>query len=185
MSRNKYAGDYRLDRVLDEKGRVRSQTEYIGKHYRFAAPAGEAAAAAKRLIAAALIGWLLMLAILIPPTAVMHLPYFSVPTAFCVLPLFLISETAIRALRAKEPFEHRLADALTSGLKTKTVVFLVLSSLAFAGYLAALILRPTPFGPTDVLCGVCSALLIPCAVFTLVIGKRLAAVALEDGREEP
>ena len=39
MAGKKYAKDYRLTDSLDERGRIRTETEYIGAYYRFAGAA--------------------------------------------------------------------------------------------------------------------------------------------------
>lgn len=175
MAIDRYSGDYRILESVDEKGRIRSSTEYIGKDYVFTAGKKRAASAAKALAilcAACLAGFLLAL---IPESSAMRTLYAALPCAFTALPLWFMSTAAWTALRAREPFVHRDADLLNLRLPAACVFAVVLSAAALLGGALGLLLgKKTPMsGDWCFLTG--NLICLVCAVLSRRRGKELEA----------
>ena len=133
MARNRYVKDYRLIEYMDERGRVKSDYEYIGAAYRFLAD-GERVTAAKRRAALALIlGWCCFFAALIPVSAAMHTFYISFPFIFSAIPLGTLADIAFSTFRRKEPLEHRHADKLSARLPAAALGAVILAGASLLG----------------------------------------------------
>ena len=61
MAKKKYAKDYRLSESLNERGRIRTEAEYIGAYYRYSAGYAEARAQISRILLITAIGCVLFL----------------------------------------------------------------------------------------------------------------------------
>ena len=179
MSRNKYIKDYSLTNTVDESGRIRTGAHYIGDYYVFASPAEKVAVRSRVLAAFCAAGWLFWLLALLPSTAVMHLPYFSVPYALCAVPLWLVSDIAVRALRARPPYDHKAADKLSSGLRFRSVVASVVPAAAVIGYAVAAFLQGSGFGIADYFALVSACAVYACGICSLVLRGSFGSVRLE------
>ena len=114
MARKKYIRDYRLIETVDERGRIRSDYEYIGKHYVYVL-GPEAARREKRLaLALCLAGWLAYIAALLPRSETMRTVYTALPLLFSAIPLGVLTDTLFSAAPAKEPLLHQQADMLAN-----------------------------------------------------------------------
>ena len=175
MARNKYVKDYRLLETFDEKGRVHTDTEYIGDAYRFHAPS-EAVKKAKLLSGAAcILGWAFFLGGMMPASTGMHTPYVSLPYAFLAVPLFLLGELIITTFRVKDPMEHRFADKLNNRFPPVCLAMAVLSAAALIGE-AANLLRGFTLMPGDTLFVVCAVGIFLCGCLAFSRRNDLSAV---------
>lgn len=137
MSFNKYVGDYKLNEEFDEKGRIRHETVYIGRPYRFAADAETVLAGRKRLLlccAAEAAAWI---AAMVPNSDMMHCFYVSLPFAFCAVPLFLLFMATLQIPSGKEmlrkPMERRQAERFSNRIPQSGMFLLILSAGALLG----------------------------------------------------
>ncbi len=137
MSFNRYVGDYKLNEEFDEKGRVRHETVYIGRPYRFAADEQTVLAGRRKLLlccAAEAAAWI---AAMIPNSDMMHCFYVSLPFAFCAVPLFLLILAAMQIPSGREglmkPMERRHAERFANRIPQSGMFLLILSAGAAAG----------------------------------------------------
>lgn len=137
MSLNKYVGDYKLNEEFDEKGRIRHETVYIGRPYRFAADADKVLKGRKKLLLACMAEAAAYIAAMVPYSDMMHCFYVSLPFAFCAVPLFLLITAALqlpsdRAALLK-PMERRQAERFSHRIPQSGMFLLILSAGAAAG----------------------------------------------------
>ncbi len=139
MAVDRYSRDYRLVETVDEKGRIHTDTEYIGAHYRFARGLPEVRTAARKMAACCLLGWLGFLAALYLPSIAMKRLYAALPCAFSALPLWFLSSAVWTGLRAGEKLSRREAERVNSRLPAAALFLMLLPAAACLGALAALL----------------------------------------------
>jgi len=175
MAVNRYAKDYRLVESVDEKGRLRASAEYIGADYYFTSGSAAARTAARRCAIFCALSWTGQLAAFLPQSLAMRRLWSSLPAAFSVLPLWLLSAAVITALRAKEPLQRREAETLSSRVPAAAVFTALLSGAAFFAALFSLLYSGSGMLPGD-LCFLGGELVIAvCAL--LCFRKRNALTA--------
>ena len=172
MARNRYIKDYRIVETVNERGRIRSNYEYIGAAYVFAADAKTLYRARRFALAACLIGWLAFLGALLPNSTAMRTFYVSLPFAFAALPLWLLTEDAVFAFRAKEPLEHRHADRLANRYPAAAVFTAALPAVSLIGELVTL-LRGLDLRAGDIAFTLFAALLLGCGAVSYRGRKNL------------
>lgn len=173
MSRNRYVRDYRLVETVDERGRIKSDYEYIGAPYRFA---GEKAAVArvKRLaLALCPVLWLLYLGAMLPQSFAMRTIWVSLPFVFTAPALGVMTDIICSVCLAKEPMEHRFADKLNNRLPPAALAGAFLSGAALLGQLVRLLLGGDRRGGDWVFL-VCAALLCGGCLAAFGLRKPLA-----------
>ena len=79
MAQNRYVKDYRLVETVDERGRIRTDYEYIGDAYYYAQGPERAASARKRALLLCGLGWLFCVGGMLPNSRGMHALYVSLP----------------------------------------------------------------------------------------------------------
>ena len=149
MAVDKYSRDYRLIDSVDDRGRIRTETEYIGQSYRFAEGEGAARSAAKRMALLCMLAWLSYLAALLFPSTAMKTLYAALPCAFTALPLWLLSSAVLTALRLRVPFVHRDADRLNFRLPAAAVFSALFPAFALIGKLLSLLFAHPAMLPGD------------------------------------
>ena len=172
MARNKYVKDYRLIENIDERGRVRTETEYIGDHYFFVH--GSAAREKKIALILCVVGWIAFVLALTPSSAGMRKMYVSLPFAFAALPLGMLTEAAIAALRAKEPMEHYQADKLQNSYPPRALATAILPGAALIGEIVLFFLDREGMLPGDAVFFICGTVLVCCGVVCFARRKGLA-----------
>lgn len=163
MARNKYTGDYRLIEHFDEKGRVKVSYEYIGEPYRFIQPKEKVEREKKLCLAAMAAGWVLFVAALLPHSLAMKRLWIALPYAFCAVPLALLTEQSISIYRAQEPLERRISDQLENHYPARLAVLMLFSGVA-AVLSAGNLLLGSGAETGDAVFLVCSSLLYAGAV---------------------
>ncbi len=179
MSRNRYVGDYRIVESIDERGRVRSDYEYIGAPWVYAADGQTVKAARRRVAACCAVGWLAWVAALLPVSAAMRALVIALAFAFAALPLALASGIAVSLFREKPPFEHRHADRLENRAPACTFFVALLGGVALIGE-AVNALRGAELLPGDGVFAICAAVLVACAVVCHRQWKRLRCREAEE-----
>ncbi|MBO4452688.1 MAG: hypothetical protein J5793_02015 [Clostridia bacterium] len=183
MSRNKYVKDYRLAHYVDEHGKIRTETYYVGGNYNFTVPDAQVRSSAIRLAVICAVCWLSWIAVLVPQTAVvMHRYYFSVQFVACAVPLWLMSEVAFIALRSKSPVRHREADKLSKGMFLRALFAVIFSSASVVGLIVALALNASEFNPADYFAAGFTVLLCAASVYAFTLRK---AFPTEQEKKEP
>ena len=178
MSRNRYVGDYRIVESIDERGRVKSDYEYIGAPYVYAFDARTVEAARLRVALGCLTGWAAWIAALLPVSAAMRALVIALPFAFAAIPLALTAGIAASLFREKAPFEHRHADRLENRAPACTFFMALLSAIALAGE-GVNALRGAEMLPGDGIFAACAALIVACAIFCHRQWKRLKCIKAE------
>ncbi len=176
MSRNRYVGDYRLVERINQRGRVQTDYEYIGAAYVYAEGTSAATAALKRALAACAVGWLAFVGALIGPSAASKTLWVILPFAFAALPLGLMTAPVARALRAKEPLEHRHADQLENRCPASSFFTVALPGIALVGE-GVNLFRGVPMAAGDLAFAVCAALLIGVGLHNHRLWKHVKCVA--------
>lgn len=175
MSRNRYVGDYRIVESIDARGRVKSDSEYIGAPWVYAEDARTVKSARARVAACCAVGWLAWVSALMPLSAAMRALYVALPFAFAALPLALATGTALSLLRQSPPFERRYADRLENRAPACTFFVALLSGIALAGE-GVNALRGARLLAGDGVFAGCAALLAACAVLCHRQWRRLRCV---------
>ena len=139
MAVDKYSKDYRLVDSVDDRGRIRTETEYVGERYDFTAGETAARAAARKMAVFCLLAWLSFFAALFLPSAAMKTLYAALPCAFTALPLWHLSAAVWTALRVKLPFVHKDADRLNLRLPAAAAFAVILPGFAILGELVSLL----------------------------------------------
>ena len=172
MARNKYVRDYRLVENIDERGRVRTETEYIGDSYFFVRPT-DAAREKKIALALCAAGWIAFVLALTPNSAAMRTVYVALPFAFTALPLGMLTELAISTALAREPLEHYQADKLENSYPPRAMATALLPGIALIGQAVRWILGPGGMGWGDVVFTVCAAVVVCCGALAFTRRKGL------------
>ena len=170
MSRNKYVKDYRLYQYFDEKGKVHSRTEYAGAHFEYVREPSQMKRDFRLLLLCCAAGWLLFIASLIPVTAALHRVCFSLPFAFCAVPLWFVSTALFTFYRAEPPLTRRESDIVFRRLKPVSIVYMVLAFGSLAAFVIAYIVDKSDFSAVDVIPLASSAVLS--ASSALVFAKK-------------
>ena len=173
MARKKYIRDYRLIETVDERGRIRSDYEYIGKRYAYVLGA-EAARREKRLaLALCLVGWLAYFAALLPPSETMRTVYAALPLLLAAIPLGVMTDTLFSAAPAKEPLLHRQADMLENRYPPAALWTAILPGASLLGTALRLMLGGT-WVPGDLAPLLASAVLVGAGVLLFSRRRRFA-----------
>ena len=149
MARNKYVKDYRLVESVDERGRIRVESEYIGRYYVFRADAPTISAEKKRLGALCAVSWLTYIGAMIPISAAMRTYYISLPFVLAALPLGMLSASVAALPTDGSPMVHSTADKIANSLPPRALFAALLSALAFAAQLVRLAFTRKGLWPGD------------------------------------
>ncbi len=149
MARNKYIKDYRLLETVDERGRIRVESQYIGRYYVFAAGAEAVRREKRRLLGLCALGWAAFLAALLPVSTAMHTAYISIPFAFAALPLGMLTASLLELPTDGAPMEHRLADRTENSLPPRALFTAALPAAALVGQLLRWAITRQGFWPGD------------------------------------
>lgn len=172
MAKGRYIKDYRIVESLNERGRIRLDTEYIGAPYAFVCGLEKARKSHLLCLGLCLLGWLAFLGALVPNTAGMRRLYISLPFAFSALPLGMLSSLLLSPLRLAEPLEHRVADRYENRFPVRSLVIAVLPGVSLLGE-GVLWLTGGDMLPGDGSFSLCAALLAACGLGCFGQRKRL------------
>lgn len=164
MARNRYVRYYRLVETVDERGRFRTRTEYIGEYYAFALPLPEARRTARGGLLAAMAGWVFYVAALLLPSVGSRTAYVSLPVILTAVPLWLSCGILWEALRKQPPLDARMADRLNTRYPARALPVMILPLISVIGE-AILLLKGDPLMPGDAVFTVCAAALAGCGMF--------------------
>ena len=178
MSRNRYVGDYRIVESIDGRGRVKSDYEYIGAPWVYAADGQTVKTARMHVAACCAFGWLAWVIALLPLSAAMRVLVVALSFVFAALPLALATGIAVSLFGEKPPFEHRHADRLENRAPACTFFVALLGGVALAGE-AVNALRGAELLPGDGVFAACAAVLVACAIFCHRQWQRLQCIKAE------
>ena len=130
MSRNRYIGDYHLADCLDDRGRIRTEVEYIGGLYSFSKDAGTVRKTKYQILILCAVGWLAYIGAMIPVSTATKTIYTALPFVFIAVPLGLLTGTALLIFPIKERFEHRFADRIENRYPSSCMFIVFLSAVS-------------------------------------------------------
>lgn len=156
MTVNKYVGDYRLVEDVDERGRIKTTTEYIGDDYFYLADAADVRRARIAVCVAVAVAWAAWVAALVPASSCMRHMQVSLPFAFGAVPLFMLSGVAFQIARRREPLERRHVDRIANRYPASCAIFGLLVALAFVAAIVSDAVGGT-FIPADAAFMACAA----------------------------
>ncbi len=169
----KYIKDYRLTERMDGSGRIRTNYEYIGAYYRYAAGAEAVRREKRRLIAACVIGWAAFAGGLLPTSEASRAVYAVLPYLFAALPLGLLTGAVLTAMPKSEPLRHQQADILTVRYPPAALWTAILAGAAILGALVRLLVSDRADGG-DIAFFLCAAILVGVGLFAYSRRGRLA-----------
>lgn len=165
MARNKYSKDYRLLEEFNEKGKVKTDYEYIGKPYGFEEDLSLVEPARKKALALILFTGAAVIAGMVPPSGMMKHLWIAFPYALSVLPVFMLGDLLIAVQTLKEPFERRHADKVNNRYPALSLAIMYLMAIAVIGSVIVLIREKSPSSGDIVFCF--------CAAAALLLSGRL------------
>ena len=130
MARKKYIRDYRLVETIDERGRIRSDYEYIGSDYAYILGADAVRREKRTLLVLIAVGWLAFAGALLPNAAGMRAAYVALPFLFAAVPLGVMTDTLLSAAPKNEPLRHQQADMLEKRYPPSALWTAILSGAA-------------------------------------------------------
>lgn len=133
MARKRYIRDYRIVETVDERGRIRSDYEYIGKHYVYLLDAETVRREKRRALLCVFAGWAAFIAALVPNAAPMRAVYAALPFLCAAIPLGLLTDILLTAVPADGPLNHRQADMLENRYPAAALWSAILPAAAIAG----------------------------------------------------
>lgn len=169
----KYARDYRLSDTVDERGRIRTETEYVGGAYGYADR--DAPKTLKKLTLLSAIAWGLTLLPLFPPSTAGLSIWVMLPWIFLLIPLWRLSSGLWSLRGAGETLQHRHADLANERPEACGAGFAILAGLSLIGEIVALLLPGAKVHPGDLLFLICAGALVACGILCRRLGKGLRA----------
>jgi multisubunit Na+/H+ antiporter MnhG subunit len=121
--------DYRVEEYIDDRGRVRTRSVYVGGDYTLDPPVPERGKRFAVLASAA--SWVLYAAALILPLQTARVVYVVLPFAFSALPMFLMTGAAVSLARSKDVLERVVAAKIANRLAPGALFVSVFAGAAF------------------------------------------------------
>ena len=159
VSRNRFVGDYHLADSVDDRGKIRTEVEYVGSLYSFVKDAETVRKAKRRFLILCAAGWLMYVAAMIPVSVAMKTVYCAVPFVLIAVPLALLTGTAVEILPRKERFIHRYADRIDNRYPSSAAFMTGLAAIALLGEGVNLI-RGLALQTGDIVFAVCAPLIL-------------------------
>jgi len=173
MARKKNIRDYRLIETIDERGRIRSDYEYIGKDYVYVLDEGAVRHEKRTLLILVSAGWLAFLGALLPNAAGMRALYVALPLLFSAIPLGVMTDTLLTAAPAAGPLRHQQADMLENRYPPAALWTAILPGAALLGELLRWVLGAAMNGG-DIALILCAAVLVGVGVYAFSRRGRFA-----------
>ncbi len=177
MIHNKYANDYKLENVLDSKGRTVTKAIYQGPDFCFVKTPEEVRKASLRLAVLAGCAALFLAAGLsfYANTGFSAQYYTSTPFLVCAFPLIFLFLAVYSLFRPREKYTREQKDKTGDRIAKTTFLGMLFSGVNLVGIIVASILKATgvetrPVTMNDVIFIVFSVLLF--AAMTLSFGLR-------------
>lgn len=165
MARKKYVKDYKLNQTVDERGRLKSEPEYVGSYFVFSESADTVKAQAKKSLAACGIAWAAFAASLFLNTGSMRLFHISLPYAFTAIPLWLLTDVCIKAMKTVGKLQHRESDEMTQKYPAASMWTAVLTIFALLGMVIAVIFKIGSLVKADILFALLASVVCACGAY--------------------
>ena len=167
----KYVKDYRLNETIDERGRIRSDAEYIGGSYYLQQDRATARTRGRVLAAVCAVSWICWLVPMLFNNGSMHIAFISYPYIFIALTLWLRSMALYTALTLTQPMKHKDSDRLTNWLPGTSIATIVLSGVVLIGLGVSVVFHIGTRNSYDWLVLAGDAVLLAGGIFTLTQRK--------------
>lgn len=165
MGRRKYVKDYNLKHSVDEKGRLNSKPEYVGAYFVFRESKETVRAQARKSLIACGAAWAAFAASLFLNTGSMRLFHISLPYAFTAIPLWLLTEVSIKALRVQGKLQHRESDEMNQKYPASSMWVAVLTLFALLGMLVSVIFGAGNLVKADVAFALLASVVCACGAY--------------------
>ena len=173
MARKKYIRDYRLVETVDERGRIRSDYEYIGEDYFYALGTDAVRREKRTHLVLIAVGWLAFFGALLPSAAATRTIYVALPFLFAAVPLCVMTDTLLSAAPDREPLQHRQADMLENRYPPAALWTAILPGAALVGELVRLLIGAEATG-SDALFSLCAVILSAVGIMAFSRRRRFA-----------
>lgn len=170
MVSRKYVKDYKLSETVTDRGRIKTESIYVGGDYYLAASESAIGSLRRLFSVCALLAWCGFVAALLPVSRGSHLMYVALPHALAALPLFLMSECVWYMRAGRGPYTHERADKISRELPVRAAFTAALAAASLVGLLIALIVSPEKMLPGDIVFAVSDAVVSACGI--LVFTRR-------------
>ncbi len=168
MVTKKYVSDYKFSESVTEKGRIKTEAVYTGRHFRLSDAAAKKAARPMLRMLGAL--WILFVSALVPKTGAARLMYVLLPYAFIAVALGKLTQAVLTLRDADEILIRSEADRVSKQLPASAVWLAILSGVPLVGLAVTLLINKSA------LCGADAFFAFVCAAELLaglcVIRKR-------------
>lgn len=183
MVTRKYIKDYKLSESLTERGGIRTEAVYVGRHFEFADEAG-AKKCARPLLWGGCGAWLLFLGALLPRTGASKLMWVILPFAFSALPLGYMTGSAILLWRRRGAARliRSEAEKLSKRLPVCAFWLMLLAGVSALGLGVTALAAPESVNVYDVIFGLCAAAMAALGGYGFAVRERLRTV--ECGEED-
>ena len=139
MAINRYVKDYRLVETVDERGRIKTEYEYIGSRYEYVSDRPTLMKNRRIIVALCCVSWFIFIAALVPFSASMRKIYISMPFLFSALPLGILTEVLISAPVHGKPIERRQAERLSNRWPAAAFFMMLLDGISFLGAVVSIL----------------------------------------------
>ena len=167
MISKKYLNDYRVEKTIDENGRVKSEAVYIGGDFFITPPVTKGN---KRLVfSLSVFLWVAFIAAMLPVSYTGAVSYIMLPFICNMLPMYFLTNAAFWLFRENGAMKREQAEKIEKRLTPGSFFTLVLSGAAFLGIAITAIFSFGSYVPGDFIFAALS--LAVCAVSTVVFVK--------------
>ena len=172
---------YRLEKKIDQNGRVKTSAVYIGGDFTLTPTVS---LSTKRLIIClCVLSWLVFLGALSFISRASQVSYVILPFGIASIPLFIMTTTAASLLIAKELLDRYKAETIAKRLPLSALFTAGLSGASFLGLIVFVIKTGNGFPLSDIVFGIISLII---AISSLMIYKKVArikAVLVESSQD--
>ena len=159
---------YRLDKRVDENGRIVSTAVYIGGDFVLEPPVSFHVKWLIIILCA--LSWLAFFGALSFVSRITHVSYIMFPFVLSAIPLFLVTTSAISFLLASEVVERYKAETIAKRLPQCSLVTAVFDTVSFLGLIVFIVLTNDGFPIRDILFGI---LVLVITIDSIIICKKI------------
>ncbi len=170
MVSKKYVGDYRLENVLDRRGKLKTVPVYRGPLFRFKQEESVVKRAKVRCIVFTAAATISLFATLIIRAELLQIIYVVMPLILCILPVSLLWMGNYNLLTVGKTVRRDQNDRIHNRFAGWSIVLLILSAMSLIGQITAY-LKHAATGSIPIT--VSTVVIIVCAVLIFITKKDL------------
>ena len=153
----KYLNDYSVEQYVDERGKTKNRVTYVAGYYTLS-PAIDAKNRLLIMVASLLL-WLPFIAAFIPLTKASHIYYVTLPYVVSIIPLYLMTVSAVSLFREGEIFTREKSDKIVRNLPSCSIIVAILEAVAFVGLVVTAIIDAEGMLYGDIIFGAASLII--------------------------